>query len=99
MGNLRKKALLDLAVPLGKDVLSKLASKATSSEWDKSERKISGHGAVRAGKGFILLIWNKDMDDIIKIVKLLEDSGLWARSLMFSDLHSETKGSRFESGC
>ena len=40
------------------------------------ERKISGKGAVRAGKGFTLCISNKNMNDIIKIKKILEDSGV-----------------------
>ena len=31
---------------------------------------------MRAGKGFTLLISNKDMNDIIKIVKSLKDSGV-----------------------
>ena len=40
--DLGKKALIDLSVPLAKDVLPKLATKATSSELDKFERKLSG---------------------------------------------------------
>ena len=43
---------------------------------DQFERKISGHGAVRAGKGFTLFALNEDMDDVIKIVESLEKSGL-----------------------
>ena len=35
----RQKVLLDLAVPLNKDVLSKLATKVTSSVLDQFERK------------------------------------------------------------
>ena len=66
MGNLGKKALLDLAVPLTKDVLPKLATKATSSVLDEVERKMSGRGAVRAGKGFILFISNEDMEILLK---------------------------------
>ena len=46
-------------------MLPKLATKATSSVLDKLGRKISGQGAIRAGKGFIS---NEDKDDIIKIV-------------------------------
>ena len=35
--------------------------------------------AVRAGKGLTLFISNEDMNDIIKIIKSLEDSGvLWS---------------------
>ena len=39
-------------------------------------QKISEKGAARAGKGFTLSILNEDMNDIIKIIKLLEDSGV-----------------------
>ena len=38
---------------------------------------ISGQGALKAGKGFTLLISNIDNDDIIKIVELQEKSGLF----------------------
>ena len=51
-----KEALLGLAVPLAKDVLPKLATKATSSVLDTFERKKSGHGVVKAGKWFTLFI-------------------------------------------
>ena len=40
---------------------------------NKFETKISGKGAMSAGKGFTLFISNEDMNDIIKIVKLLAD--------------------------
>ena len=40
------------------------------------ERKISGRGAVRAGKGFTLFISNEDIDNIIKTIKSLEDSSV-----------------------
>ena len=45
---------------------------------NKFEGKVSGKGAGRARveKGFILFISNEDMNDIIKIIKSLEDSGL-----------------------
>ena len=56
IGSLGKKALIDPAVPLANDVSSKLATKASSSVLDKFEREVSGQGAVRAGKGFILFI-------------------------------------------
>ena len=38
--------------------------------------KISGKGAVIAGKGFTLFTSNEDMNDIIKIIKSLEKSGV-----------------------
>ena len=37
------------------------------------ERKISGKGPARAGTRFISNIWNEYMNDIIKIIKSLED--------------------------
>ena len=42
ISHLGKKALIDLAVLLTKDVLPKLATKATLSVLDKFDRKISG---------------------------------------------------------
>ena len=58
---------------MAKDVFQKLA---TSSILDKAERKISGQGAVKGGKGFTLFISKENMDDIIKIITSLESSGL-----------------------
>ena len=54
----------------------KLATKATLFVLDKFERKTRGTGTVRAGKVFALFISNEDMDDIIKILESLENSGL-----------------------
>ena len=42
----------------------------------KIERKLSGKGAFRAGKGFTLFISNEDINGIIKIIKSLEDSNI-----------------------
>ena len=53
-----------------------VASNAALNAINKFERKISGTGAVRVGKGFILFISNEDVDDIIKIVKSLGNSGI-----------------------
>ena len=65
MLNLGKKAVLDLTIPFVKNHLPEKASsfitKATSNAIIHFERKISGQGAVRAGKGFSLLISNKDI--------------------------------------
>ena len=54
--NLGKKVLLDLPVPLVKDVLFKLVAKATSSVLDKLKKKKKKKGDVRARKGFTLII-------------------------------------------
>ena len=40
------------------------------------KKKISGKGAVRIGKEFTLFFSNEDINDIIKIIKSLEDSGV-----------------------
>ena len=65
---------------LGKKALTNnlpgVVSNLTSNVINKLERKISGKGAVRAGKRFILFISNGDMNDIIKIIKSLEYSGV-----------------------
>ena len=74
--DLGKKALLDIPVPLAKNVFPKLATKTTLSILDKFERKVSGKGAVRAGKRFTLFISNENMYDISKIVESLENSSL-----------------------
>ena len=68
--------MLELAVPLAKDVLHKLATKATSSVLDKFEKEITGQGLVRTERGLTLFISNEDVNDIIKIVDSLEKSGL-----------------------
>ena len=76
LGNLRKKALTNIAIPLARDNLPRLVSNVTSSAINKFERKISGKGAVRAGKVFTLFILNEYLNDIIKIRKLLGYSGV-----------------------
>ena len=48
----------------------------TWSTISNSDRKINGKGAVRAGKGFTLFVLNEDTNDLIKIIKSLEDSCL-----------------------
>ena len=69
------KTLIDLAVPLV-NVWSKVATMTTLSILDKFERKVSRLGAVRTGKRSTLFISSEDMDEIIKIVKLVEDADL-----------------------
>ena len=75
LDNLGKKALTNIAIPLARDNLPGLVSNLIhSSAINKFGRKISGKGAVRAGKGFTLFISNEDMNDIIKDIKPLKDS-------------------------
>ena len=49
-------------------------SNLPSSVINKFDRKISGKGAARARKRFILFISNEDINDIIKTIKPLKDS-------------------------
>ena len=73
LGNLGKKALINIAIPLARDNLPGLVSNLTSNAINKFERKINGKGTVRAEKEFTLFILKEDMNDVIKIVKSLED--------------------------
>ena len=58
-------------MPLARGSLPGLVSNFTSNALNKFKRKISGKGAVRAGKGFVFFISNEDMNDIIKIIRRL----------------------------
>ena len=71
-----RKALTNIAIPLARDNLSGLASNLNLSPINKFDRKISGKGAVRPGKAFTLFMSNEDMNDVFKIIKSLEDSGV-----------------------
>ena len=73
LGNIGKKSLTNIAISLAGNNLLGLVSNLTSSAINKFDRKISGKGAVRAGKGSTLYISNEDMNDIIKIIKPLEN--------------------------
>ena len=70
LANLGKTALTNFAVFWMPGLVSSLTSNAIN----KIERKISGKGVVRARKGFTLILSNKDMNDIVKIIKSLKDS-------------------------
>ena len=91
LANLSKKALTNVAVPLARDNLPRLVSNLTSKSINKFERKISGKGAVRAGKGFALFISNEDMNDIIKIKKSLENPGVLIDAVIKTVKHEMKK--------
>ena len=57
-------------------LVGNIALKAASNAINKVKTRISGKRVARAEKEFTLLISNEDMDDIIRIIKLLEDSGV-----------------------
>ena len=73
LGNLGKKAMRNIA----RDNLAGLVSNLTSSVINKFDRKTSGRGSVIAGKGFTIFISNEDVNDIIKVIKSLEDLGVF----------------------
>ena len=64
------------SISLVRNKLPQLVSNSASNAMNKFERKISGKGAVIAGKRFTLFISNEDMNDIVKIIKSLEDSNV-----------------------
>ena len=59
IGNLGKKTLANIAIPLAWDNWPGLVSNLTSSPINIFDRKISGKGAVRGGKRFTLFIYFK----------------------------------------
>ena len=58
-------------VPFARDKLpgfvSNIASNATFNAMNKFERRISGKGAVKAGKRFTLFVLNEDMETLLKL--------------------------------
>ena len=70
--------LMKFDVLLAKNVLAPLATMASATAIDGAiQKKIRVLGIVRAVKGITLVISNEDMDEIIRIAKLLQNSGIW----------------------
>ena len=68
--------LMKVAMPLAKNVLAPLGLSAAMSAIDGSiKKKMLGSGTI------ILIISNDEMDDILKIVKSLENSGLLLKAV------------------
>ena len=67
--------LMEVAVPFAKNVLVPLATSASVID-GAIQRKKCGRGVIRAGKRITLVTSNEDIDDIIRIVKSLENSGV-----------------------
>ena len=76
LGNLGKKAITNIAISLARDNLPGLVSNLALNATNKFGKEICRKGAVRAGKGFTLFILNGDVNDIIRIIKSLEDLGV-----------------------
>ena len=94
LANLGKKAPTNVAIPLARDNLSGLVSNLALNAINKFKRKISGKGADGAGKGFTLFISNKDMNDIIKIIKSLVDSAVFIDGVTETVEHEIKKKAR-----
>ena len=80
LGNLLSKLagpLMKVAMPLAKNVLAPLELTAAMSAIDGSiKTKTLGSGATKGAGATTLIISNDEMNDIIKIVKSLESSGV-----------------------
>ena len=76
LSNLGKKALTNVAILLASDNLPGLVSNLTSNAIKKFDKEIIGKGAVKTVKRFTLFISNEGMNDIVRIIKSLEDSGV-----------------------
>ena len=64
-------------ISLANNVSTPLATMASASAIHGAiQRKMCGRGVIRAGKGIILVILNENMDDIIRIIKSMENLGL-----------------------
>ena len=67
LGNLGKKVLTNIAISLGRDSVPGLVGNLSSSAINKLGREISGKGAMRASKGFILFFRMKMRMIILKL--------------------------------
>ena len=80
LGNLLGKLagpLMKVAMPLAKNVLAPLLISAAMSAIDGSiKKKMFGSGVTKGARITTLIVSNDEMDDILKIVKSLENSGL-----------------------
>ena len=81
---------MKVALPLAKSVLAPLGLTAAMSAIDGSiKKKIHGSGATK-GAGVKLIIEQEDMNDIMKIIKALENSGILLKEVSKA-IKNETK--------
>ena len=90
LGNLRKKAIKNIAIPLARNNLPGLVRKLVSNTKNKFERKVSGKGTGKIGKGFTFFISNKDMSNI-NIIESLEDSNVLIGGITETVEHEKKK--------
>ena len=81
---------MKVALPLAKNVLAPLGLTAAMSAIDGSiQKKIHGSGEIK-GAGVKLIIEQEDMNDIMKIIKALENSGILLKGVSKA-IKNETK--------
>ena len=81
---------MKVAMPLAKNVLAPLGLTAAMSAINGSiQKKIHGSGATK-GVGVKLIIEQEDMNDIMKIIKALENSGILLKGVS-KTIKNETK--------
>ena len=84
---------MKVAMPLAKNVLAPLGLTAGTSAIDGSIRKkMRGDGATK-GAGINLIIEQEDMNDIMKIIEALENSGILLKGVK-KTIEDETKKQR-----
>ena len=82
--------LMKVAMPLAKNVLAPLGLTAAMSTIDGSiQKKIHGSGATKDA-GVKLIIEQEDMNDIIKIIEALENSGIFLKGVS-KTIENQTK--------
>ena len=85
--------LMKVAMPLAKNVLAPLGLTAAMSAIDGSiQKKVHGSGATK-GAGVKLIIEQEDMNDIVRIIKALEISGILLKGVT-KTTENETKEQR-----
>ena len=85
LSNLGTNVLTNIAILLARNNLPELVSNLTSNAINQFERKLSGKGAVRAGQG---------INDVIKIIKSLEDSSVLVDGITETAKHEIKKKTR-----
>ena len=84
---------MKVALPLAKNVLAPLGLAAAMSAIDGSiQKKIHGSGETK-GAGVKLIIEQEDMNDVMKIIKALEKSGILLKGVS-KTIKEETKEQR-----
>ena len=90
LGNLLAGPLMKVALPLAENVLASLGLTAAMSAIDGSiQKKIHGSWATK-GAGVKLIIKQEDINDIMKIIKALENSGILLKGVSKA-IKNETK--------